>query len=136
MRAGALGFNLSRRRAEMPLYRPVLAFLHPLVKNLTVFGVSLSQIPISKSLSIVHLRGTVAVAFKDLLDPPFDIGWWAFFTAAEVLLKFDLELARRVKSSSVWFVGIGGGGILMLKEGSDCVNCPLVLCSLSGTAAV
>jgi hypothetical protein len=109
VRAGALGFNLSRRRAEMPLHRPVLAFLHPLVKNLTVLGVSLSQIPKSKSLSIVHLRRTVAVTFENLLDPPFDIGWWAFFTAAEELLKFDLELANVTLQARQVFVSLVRG---------------------------
>src|SRR5438309_10270724 len=78
----------------MPFHGPLLAPLHPLVKNLAIFRIRLRQIAISKSPSVIHFRGAVAVAFDELLDPPFDVVRRAFSAAAAILITFDLELAN------------------------------------------
>src|SRR5437868_12237004 len=46
-----------------------------------------------------------------------------------------MSRSRRIKSSSVSFLGMSGKRISMLKGGAKCVNCGFDCCSLSGTAA-
>src|SRR6266702_8414854 len=67
------------------------------------------RIAISKSLSVIHFRGAVAVAFDELLDPPFDVVRRAFSAAAEILIKFDLELANVALKADQIFVSLACG---------------------------
>ncbi len=79
------------------------------MKNLAIFRIRLRQIAISKSLSVIHFRGAVSVAFDELLDPPFDVVRRAFSAAAEILIKFDLELANVALKADQIFVSLACG---------------------------
>src|SRR5438309_5864452 len=93
----------------MPFHGPLLAPLHPLVKNLAIFRIRLRPTAISKSRSVSHFRGAVSVAFDELLDPPFDVARRAFSAAAEILIKFDLELANVALKADQIFVSLACG---------------------------